>query len=724
MMRKNCLYMLCILLVLFFVTQIAAETQETVSQIEINNPTKKQLVQIWNWGLDVEGEENNVWTIFAKPGDLEKLSGAGIPYSVAIPDMQTFYKSRNKDNKMMGGFRTFTEIVAYLDSLQAAHPTIMTVKSSLGTTLQGRDIWMVKVSDNPGVDEVEPELLYISLIHAREPAAPAALLYFLAHLLDQYGIDSEVTDIVNNRELYFVPMQNPDGYVYNQTTNPSGGGMWRKNRRNNGDATFGVDPNRNYGFNWGYDNIGSSPLTSSETYRGTAPFSERETQIIRDFVVSRQFSIIHNFHCYSNLELWPWGYERIYTPFEEMFRVIGDSLTQYNGYTPQVGWGLYTTNGAADDWAWGDTIAKPRCLSFTVEIGNNGDGFWPNPSRIPALVQENLFPNLFLAKIADYPYRLAPPSQPTLDVPVVAVDDYTVVWHHNDTLNPAVSHELFELKNKSTVIEGAEVDAGDWDKAQFTQSSTRVRAGTKSWYSGGLNNTAHSLQSTVPYDVPVGDSLVFWAWYNLEQDYDYFYAQVSVDEGSTFVNLPGNFTTNSNPNGSNLGNGITGASGLWVKAKYSLSAYAGQQILIRLAYITDPGVLNEGVYIDEIENVDRYGSIVSLGSSPDTTRAFLNKTPDSYWYRVQSTDAQGQGSRFSNVVKAYVPLLYIVGDVNHSGNINIVDITYLVAYLFQSGAAPNPFLSGDCNCGGTVNVVDLTMLVAYLFSGAPAPSCP
>jgi Zinc carboxypeptidase/Immune inhibitor A peptidase M6 len=724
MKRNKLLTMLCLLLVLALASRLSAETQETVSQIEINNPTKKQLIQIWNWGLDVEGEENSIWTIFAKPGDLEKLTGAGIPYSVSIPDMQTFYKSRNKDNQTMGGFRTHSEIIAYLDSLQAAHPTLMTAKVSLGFTLQGREIWMVKVSDNPGVDEAEPEVFYVSLIHAREPAAPASLLYFLAHLLDQYGIDPEVTDIVNNRELYFVPMQNPDGYVYNQTTNPAGGGMWRKNRRNNGDATFGVDPNRNYGFNWGFDNIGSSPVTSSETYRGTGPFSERETQIIRDFVISRHFVITLNMHCYSNLILWPWGYQQIYTPFEEMFKTIGDSLTQYNNYTPTVGWGLYLTNGGANDWEWGDTISKPRGLSFTVEIGSSSDGFWPAPSRIPELVQENIFPNLFLAKIADNPYQLAPPSQPTLDTPVVAVDDYTIMWHHNDTLNPAVSHELFELTDKSTVIEGAEVDAGDWNKVLFAQSSARFHSGSNSWSETGLNSAHQYLRSTVPYDVPAGDSLVFWIWYNLEVDYDYFYAQVSIDEGSSFVNLQGNLTTNSNPNGNNLGNGITGASGVWVKAKYSLAGYAGQQVLIQLSYITDPGVLNEGVYIDDIENVDRYGSIVSLGSSPDTTYPFINKTAGTYWYRVKSTDAQGQGSKFSNVVSAYVPLQYIVGDANHSGGINVVDITYLVRYLFTSGPAPVPLLSGDCNCGGTVNVADVTMLVKYLFAGGPAPSCP
>ena len=105
--RFNGLRIVSLLLSLAFASQVTAETPETVSQIEINNPTKKQLLQIWKWGLDVEGEENNIWTIFAKPADLERLSGAGIPYSVSIPDMQSFYRSRNKDNKTMGGFRTF-----------------------------------------------------------------------------------------------------------------------------------------------------------------------------------------------------------------------------------------------------------------------------------------------------------------------------------------------------------------------------------------------------------------------------------------------------------------------------------------------------------------------------------------------------------------------------------------------------------------------------------------
>ena len=133
---------------------------------------------------------------------------------------------------------------------------------------------MVELSDHPGVDEGEPEVLITSVHHAREPAGLTTVLYTLWYLLEQYGADPEVTYLLDHRRLFVVPVLNPDGYVYNETTNPNGGGYWRKNRRNNG-GSFGVDLNRNYGYEWGYDDVGSSPSPSSETYPGPAPFSDR-----------------------------------------------------------------------------------------------------------------------------------------------------------------------------------------------------------------------------------------------------------------------------------------------------------------------------------------------------------------------------------------------------------------------------------------------------------------
>src|SRR5688572_24259104 len=192
----------------------------------------------------------------------------------------------------MGGYLTYAQMVAELDELKTLYPDLITTKSSLGTSAEGRAIWMVKISDNPEVHEdLEEGILYTALTHAREPISMMSLTYFMQYILSRYGTDPEITCLINNRELYFVPCVNPDGYVYNQTTNPGGGGFWRKNRRNNGDGTFGVDINRNFDYNWGSDDSGSSPVTSSEVYRGPSAGSEIETGILKNFVSNNQLSI-------------------------------------------------------------------------------------------------------------------------------------------------------------------------------------------------------------------------------------------------------------------------------------------------------------------------------------------------------------------------------------------------------------------------------------------------
>ena len=114
-------------------------------------------------------------------------------------------------------------------------------------------------------------------------------LLFMDQLLDDYGHDPEATFLVDQRELFFVPCVNPDGYEYNRTTNPGGGGLWRKNRRANVGGSYGVDLNRNYATGWSAPNGGSSPTPTSDTYRGTAPFSEPETAALEAFAASRHF---------------------------------------------------------------------------------------------------------------------------------------------------------------------------------------------------------------------------------------------------------------------------------------------------------------------------------------------------------------------------------------------------------------------------------------------------
>ncbi|HEY1039116.1 MAG TPA: M14 family zinc carboxypeptidase, partial [Bacteroidia bacterium] len=188
-----------------------------------------------------------------------------------------------------------------------------------------------------------------------------------------------------------------------ETTNPNGGGMWRKNRHDNGDGTFGVDLNRNYGEHWGYDDNGSSPTSSSDTYRGTAGFSEFETQAVRDFCENHEFKLALNNHTYSNLLIYPYGYvASTQTPDSATFTAFAKRLTKCSGFTYGTGDQTvgYLTNGDSDDWMYGEQTTKPMILSMTPEAGNASDGFWPVITRIIDIAKVTMDQNLGLARLA------------------------------------------------------------------------------------------------------------------------------------------------------------------------------------------------------------------------------------------------------------------------------------------------------------------------------------
>lgn len=364
-------------------------------------------IPIDDGGLQKSGSGYKI-RAFLNPKEFESLGKAGVQFSLVsdnwekkysenlISDKNQFAKvadsSRVKSFRLgsMGGYLTFDQVTALLDSMAEANPNIISGKVSIGKSHEGRDLWMWKLSDNPTTDESEPEVLFTGLHHAREGQGMTSALYFILYLIENYGKDSQTTFLVDNREIYFVPVVNPDGYVFNETTNPNGGGMWRKNRRLNEDFSFGVDLNRNYGFGWGHDDEGSSPDASTNVYRGTAAFSEKETQVMRDFCNSRQFKVALNFHSYGNLLMYPWGYlSSTLTPDSVQFTQMATEMTKLNRFTIGTGDQAlgYKTNGDADDWMYGDQTSKPKIIAMTPEIGTNDDGFWPLPSRILPLAE-------------------------------------------------------------------------------------------------------------------------------------------------------------------------------------------------------------------------------------------------------------------------------------------------------------------------------------------------
>ena len=384
-------------------------------EIKIYNSSLSNHQILHSLGIDVDHiiKKDEFIQFVISQHDLNKLISENIDFDTIHDDIEEFYKSRliqnysirDFDYGSMGGYYTFDEIEQNLDELSSLYPNLISEKISIGQSLEGRNIWAIKVSDNPNIDENEPQALYTGLHHSREPMSYMNLFYFMHWLGENYNSDLLAQHLVNNREIWFIPAINPDGLVYNQSIAPSGGGMQRKNTRDTCSGTpIGVDLNRNYGYLWGYDNDGSSPDGCSETYRGTSPFSEPETQAVRDFVNQHNFKINFNYHSYSDLLIYPFGYEyENNAPQEDIdiFIEYGEDMVQYNDYVLGTGPDLlYPVNGDACDWMYGEA----GIFSYTPEIGGNSDGFWPATQRILPLAEENLYPNQVLALNAGSKY--------------------------------------------------------------------------------------------------------------------------------------------------------------------------------------------------------------------------------------------------------------------------------------------------------------------------------
>lgn len=364
--------------------------------------------------------------------ELQAIRAKGFMVNITIDDVQKYYQDQNLVDSeakrsfspttgcaskvplypkptnfnlgSMGGYFTYQEILDNLDQMRTLYPNLITVKTVINPndlSIEGRPIYYVRISDNPDVDENEPEALFTAVHHAREPGSVSQMIFYMWYILEHYGSDPNIAQIINQTEQYFIPCVNPDGYIYNQTNNPNGGGMWRKNRRQNANGTYGVDINRNYGYNWGYDNFGSSGNANSSTYRGTAAFSEPETRNVRDLALVHDFQVCLNYHTYSTDLIYPWGYSDTATPDGDTYEAFTEVMTYQNNYLTGTGSETvgYTTNGDTDDWMYGEQTTKAKVLSMTPEVGPDVDGFYPPANKIINLCRDNIWQNLNMVKV-------------------------------------------------------------------------------------------------------------------------------------------------------------------------------------------------------------------------------------------------------------------------------------------------------------------------------------
>ncbi|QOJ18898.1 MAG: hypothetical protein HRU76_15450 [Phycisphaeraceae bacterium] len=358
--------------------------------------SRRQLDRMLEISPDVWSEAIGLGTVDFRipPERMDDLQRSGIPYQILIDDVQVLIDLErgglggnrgggganplNPDGGWFTAYKTYDEVNAYLDELAALEPGIAQT-FQVGTSLEGRPIRGLRIA---GAGQNKPGFLIQGCQHAREWIAVMVPMYLADRLIRTYQTDAVVQRLVDRVEFVIVPIVNPDGYVYTWTTNR----MWRKNRRDNGGGTFGVDLNRNWSFGWG-GNDGSSGNPGSDTYRGPAPFSEPESTAMRDFILANPHLKTHlDIHSYSQLLLAPWGYKTELPPDHALFQQLGaqmqEAIRAVHGRTYVHGPAastLYIASGIAPDYAYGER----GIIGFTFELRDTGQfGFVLPPDQI------------------------------------------------------------------------------------------------------------------------------------------------------------------------------------------------------------------------------------------------------------------------------------------------------------------------------------------------------
>ncbi len=404
-----------------------SNNDEKFSEVRIFATTPQDFERMAQAGLLIDhanrkpGQFLDAWL---SASEFQMLKNSGVPFEVLHDDWVEYYNSRQNFmtpeefdqamrqseevfsvshsvfGTMRGIYPKYTEVVAKLDSLRLEYPTLVSQKLSVGQSYENRTIWAVRITKNPDAPTGRPEVLYHALIHAREPASMQNQLYYIYWLVENYNIDPLATYILNNREIYWIPVFNPDGYYYNEVNTSAN---WRKNRKPCSGGT-GTDLNRNFGIYqfWNAPNGGSSTSCGSDTYRGTTPFSEPETFAVANFVMSRNIKAGLGAHTHGNLLIKPWAWcDPTPTPDDAKFNVFLNDATIYNHYTigtPYQTVGYYV-RGSADDWYYQDSAHSSTQRAF-VMTPESGTSFWPTQSQVLPICQDMLWTNQYVSLVA------------------------------------------------------------------------------------------------------------------------------------------------------------------------------------------------------------------------------------------------------------------------------------------------------------------------------------
>lgn len=391
------------------IAALAAPT-EGPRWVQIQAQTKEERTEIASCGVSIEAlRSDSVWGFATSRGlDCAARKGRRLlgsyNASVGRGGHEGIFDFPAKDSK----FHNYAEMIDALQALASQNPEMARLVS-IGKTIEKRDIWALHINTDQNALKQsasgKPGVIYMGNHHAREHVSAEIPLMFAQHLLKNKG-DRQMAEMLASRDIWIVPMINPDGVEWDIASGKYR--MWRKNRRNNGDGTWGVDLNRNYGYMWGTG--GSEKDTSSDVYMGQEPFSEPETQAVRDFVRSQtNVKVLLTFHTFSELILYPWGHK--YAGVDKsrdkaVFEKMAHTMSGWNHYTPQQASQLYIASGDTCDWAYGEL----GIFAFTFELSPrdswSGGGFYPGQKILDHVFEDNLKPALYLLEVASDPYRV------------------------------------------------------------------------------------------------------------------------------------------------------------------------------------------------------------------------------------------------------------------------------------------------------------------------------
>jgi len=272
----------------------------------------------------------------ASAAEQAKIHGIGYSFSILTPNITDVYDANFRTPGVDGQYLTYAQFRDTMATIAQNNPGICRLET-LGTSYNGNLLLAVKVSDNPGVNENEPAVHFEGGIHGNEKIGWAVTFEMLKYLVTNYVTDTLVTRLVDSREIWLLPMYNPDGYIAGD-------------RANGND----VDLNRNWGWMWGW-----------EYNMGTAPFSEPENRAVLDHLRRHPFVMFVSYHAGTEYISYPWSCTAQETiPENRQISFLSQRYSIPNGYEyGQGSIGMYEINGSTKDYDYGQGM-----MGWSIEV--------------------------------------------------------------------------------------------------------------------------------------------------------------------------------------------------------------------------------------------------------------------------------------------------------------------------------------------------------------------